>query len=286
MSKKPTKTPRVPENEPLSATETQTLELMKTTYADRLANVPENTLIRYIRGYKDDVAPREKAMDMLGKMLTWRETMKVDEIAKSTLPKADVMKQIWPSGLHGCGKEGHPILVNRVGQVDGNKLTAEFTMEDVTKFHIHEMEALDAHKESESKQRGKRVYKHIAILDLKGLGMGHLKERFTEPMKKFISIDQDNYPETLFVMIVVNAGMIMKAAWKIVSVFIDPITKENIKFGNEHLATYIDAANIPKIYGGACACAGGKCLEVPFQSGDAAAKVEIAASETVTPDAE
>ena len=287
MSKaKPTKTPRVPENDPLSPAEQQILDLMKSTYGTRLNSISENTLIRYIRGYKDDAAPSDKALEMLGKMLTWRETNHIEQVSKEKLPKSEIFKSIWPSGLHGVGKDGHPILINRVGQVDGAKLTKEFTMDEVTKFHIQEMESLDAHKESESKSRGRRVYKHIVILDLKGLGMGHLKERFTTPMKQFISIDQDNYPETLHVMIVVNAGMLMKAAWKIAGAFIDPITKENIKFGSEHLPTYIDAANLPKIYGGHCGCAGGKCLEVPFVSGDASAKIEIqpepaAAGETI-----
>ena len=259
----------------------QIMDAMKSTYTTRLATIPENTLVRYVRGYKDDPHPKEKALEMLGKMLTWRETEKVDALATETLPKADVFKRIWPSGLHGHGKDGHPILINRVGAVDGSKLTKEFSMDDVTKFHIQEMEALDRYKEAASKAQGRRVYKHIAVLDLKGLGMSHLSSKFTDPMKKFIHIDQDNYPETLFVMIVVNAGMLLKTAWKIVSKFIDPITKERIKFGNDALTEYIDAGNIPKIYGGACKCAGGKCLEVPFEEGDKTAKVEIAAGEKV-----
>ena len=252
---------------------------MKAQFSGRLEHVGENTLIRYIRGYKDDAHPRDKAMDMLGKMLTWRETERVDALVKETLPKGDVFKKIWPSGLHGHGKDGHPILINRVGQVDGSKLTKEFSMDDVTKFHIQEMESLDKYKDEASKTTGRRIYKHIAILDLKGLGMSHLGSKFTEPMKKFIQIDQDNYPETLHVMIVVNAGMLMKAAWKIAGSFIDPLTKERIKFGNAHLAEYIDAANMPAIYGGACKCAGGKCCEVQFVEGDKGAVATVVADE-------
>jgi len=277
-TKKITKTPRVPEGDALSQTELDILSAMKDQYGVRLNNIPENTCVRYIRGYKDDPLPREKAIAMLGKMLTWREETKVDEIIKETLPKGAQFKSIWPSGLHGVGREGNPILVNRVGQVDSNRLYKEFNMDEVLKFHIQEMEALDSLKESQCKARNVRLYQHIAILDLKGLGLSHLKERFTDPLKKFINIDQDFYPESLYVMIIVNAGLIMKAAWKIASVFIDPLTKEKIKFGAEHLATYIDPANLPKIYGGACGCAGGKCVENPFIAGaDANAAVTIAA---------
>lgn len=251
---------------------------MRAKFGDRLKNISENTLIRYIRGYKDDPHPKEKSLEMLEKMIQWREDQKIDEVLKESLPKPEVFKHIWPSGIHGQGKDGHPILVNRVGAVDGSKLTKEFTMEEVTKYHIQEMENLNTVKEEASKAQGKRVYKHIAILDLKGLGLSHISGKFQTPMKQFIAIDQDFYPETLYVMIVVNAGLVVKTAWKIASQFIDPITKERIKFGNEHLVEYIDAANIPAIYKGKCGCSGGKCLEVPFVAGtDASAKVEIAA---------
>ena len=228
----------------------QILQAMKTQFAARLANVSDLTLIRYIRGYKDDPHPREKALDMLNKMLTWRETEHIDKLVATQLPKGDVFKSIWPSGVYGHGKEGHPILINRIGAVDASRLSKEFSMDDALKFHIQEMESLDRYKDAASKQYNRRIYKHIAILDLKGLGMSHLGSKFTDPMKKFVAVDQDFYPETLHVMIVVNAGFIVKAAWKIASGMLDPLTKERIKFGNQHLKEYIDESNIPKIYGG------------------------------------
>jgi len=283
---KPKATPRIPEDQPLSAQEQEILAAMKAQFGDRLKTISESTLIRYIRGYKDDPHPKEKAIEMLGKMLTWRESNKIDELVKQTLPKGDVFKHIWPSGVHGVGKEGHPILVNRLGAVDGSKLTKEFTMDQVTQFHIQEMESLNSAKEAASSLQQRRIYKHIAILDLKGLSMSHLSEKFRGPMKQFVSIDQDFYPETLHVMIIVNSGMIMKAAWKIASHWIDPITKERIKFGNQYLTEYIDAANIPAIYHGHCGCAGGKCLETPFIPGkDANAAVVLppASKEAVDP---
>ena len=232
---------------------------MKTTYAGRLNHVSENTLIRYIRGYKDNANPKAMAIEMLGKMLTWRETEHIDTLNTTQLPKAEVFKKIWPSGVYGHGKEGHPILINRIGAVDASKLSKEFTMDEALKFHIQEMESLDKVRDAATAKYGRRIYKHIAILDLKGLSMSHLGSKFTEPMKKFISVDQDFYPETLHVMIVVNAGMLVKAAWKIAQGLLDPLTKERIKFGNSSLAEYIDAANIPKIYGGQ--------LDTPFTVG-------------------
>ena len=249
---------------------------MRSTYAGRLSGVSENTLIRYIRGYKDDLHPKEKALEMLGKMLKWREERGVEALVRETLPKADAFHRIWPSGLHGHGKDGHPVLINRIGQVDGSRLMKEFSMEEVIKFHVQEMEGLDAAKDEATRRLGVRLYKHIAVVDLKGLSMGHLRDRFMQPMKQFVDIDQDYYPETLHVMVVVNANMLVKAAWKIVSRWLDPITKERIRFGNDALTEFMDAGNLPKLYGGHCKCAGGKCLEVPFVEGDKTATVAIA----------
>jgi hypothetical protein len=69
---------------------------------------------------------------------TWREEQKVDEIVATVLPRGDEFKKIWQNGVHGFGKDGNLIYVDRVGQVDPSKLMGKngFAMEDVVKFHV------------------------------------------------------------------------------------------------------------------------------------------------------
>ena len=125
-------------------------------------------------------------------MQTWREEQKVDEIVATVLPRGDEFKKIWPSGTHGFGKAGNLIYVDRVGQVEPSKLTGKngFTMDEVQRFHIQMMEGVNRQKELQYAATGSVKYKNLVILDLDGLGMGHMGSKFTGPMKSFIKIDQ------------------------------------------------------------------------------------------------
>jgi hypothetical protein len=200
---------------------------------------------------------------------TWREEEKVDEIVATRLPREDEFKKIWPSGTHGFGKEGNLIYVDRVGSVEPSKLMGShgFSMDDVKKFHVQMMEGVNRLKEQQYAATGATKYKNIVILDLDGMGMSHMGSKFTAPMKSFIKIDQEYYPESLYQMVVTNAGWVVKTVWAMVSPFIDPITKERIKFGEKHLPEIIDAEQIPKFLGGKCKCKDGKCLFEPFVAG-------------------
>ena len=134
-------------------------------------------------------------------------------------------------------------------------------------LQIQMMERVNRLKEEAYAATGVLKYKNIVILDLAGMGMSHMGSKFTAPMKSFIQIDQDFYPESLYQMVVTNAGWIVKSLWAIASPFIDPLTKERIKFGEKHLAEIIDVEQIPKFLGGKCKCKDGKCLQEPFVPG-------------------
>ena len=138
-------------------------------------------------------------------------------------------------------------------------------MDDVKKFHIQMMERVNRLKEEQYAQTGVTKYKNIVILDLAGMGMSHMGSKFTAPMKSFIQIDQEYYPESLYQMVITNAGWVVKTLWAMVSPFIDPLTKERIKFGEKHLTEIIDVEQIPKFLGGKCKCE--KCLYTPFVAG-------------------
>jgi hypothetical protein len=217
----------------------------------------------------------DKSIEMLGKMLTWREEQRVDETVATVFPRAKEFAQVWPSGLHGMGKEGHLVYLDRIGHVKPDKLLGKdgFTLDEVGKFHIQMMERVNRAKEQQYAATGNVKYKHIVVLDLDGIGARHLGASFTGPLKSFLKIDQEYYPESLFQMVICNAGFAVRSMWNVLSLFIDPLTKERIKFGAKHLPELIDVEQIPAYLGGRCKCAGGKCLVEPFAAGYEAASL-------------
>jgi len=234
----------------------------------RLENINDYTLLRFIRGYSHMEKPDEKAQEMLEKFMDWRDKMNVDVIVRSKIPWTQDVLDAWPSGLHGFGKLGHPVYIERVGMIDVLSLLSRGL--DITKImpvHIQVMESLVALTDKMTAERGKLLYKRIVILDLKGFGMKHITKPFYGPLKGLIDVDQYFYPETLYRLIVVNAPFLVQALWAIMKPWLDPITQSKIVWGNDKLEKYIDKTDIPRFLNGTCKCKDGKCLRTTFFSG-------------------
>jgi len=96
------------------------------------------------------------------------------------------------------------------------------------------------------------------MLNIEGFSMGKLKEKSREFVKIAISIGQDNYPEIMSKMYIVNAPFMFKGAWAVISPFIDAKTKKKISIlgsgYQKDLFKYVDPSNVPVELGGDCTC--------------------------------
>lgn len=80
----------------------------------------------------------------------------------------------------------------------------------------------------------------------------------TGDVKKFlnltIGITQQNYPETLGQMFIINAGILFSATWVIIKPLLDPVTVSKIHIfsgsGKKELLELIGAQNLPQFLGG------------------------------------
>lgn len=82
--------------------------------------------------------------------------------------------------------------------------------------------------------------------------MAESDEVSKESMKKFMPILNDYYPETLRAFYVLGAGIIYRALWKVVSIFVAKRTEEKINLLEEveNLNYFISADNLDQEYGG------------------------------------
>ena len=69
-----------------------------------------------------------------------------------------------------------------------------------------------------------------------------------------IGITQDNYPETLGKMFIINSGMLFSGVWTIFKHTMDTVTQKKIHIisgsGKKELLEIIEAKNLPKFLGG------------------------------------
>ncbi|XP_009786700.1 phosphatidylinositol/phosphatidylcholine transfer protein SFH12-like isoform X2 [Nicotiana tabacum] len=215
-------------------------------------------MLRFLKARKFDL---EKTKQMWSDMLNWRKEFGADTIMEDFefKEKEEVVKY-YPQGHHGVDKDGRPVYIERIGQVDSTKLLQVTTMDRYLKYHVQEFERTFNDKlPACSIAAKKHIDTSTTILDVQGVGLKNFNKSARDLLQCIQGVDGNNYPESLCRMYIINAGSGFRLLWNSVKSFLDPKTTAKINvLGNKYqskLLEIIDGSELPEFLGGTCTCA-------------------------------
>ncbi len=174
--------------------------------------ITKTAILRFYRGQQHN---EEQAHKCLLAHLKWRQDNHIDDI------KEDDFKNKYKTGKILAEKEyvdlkNHPMIVI----FPGKHHTHNTNLDELKKMVIYFMEQMLKRADS----IGERV---VICFNMDGFKLTSMDY---DVVKLFISVLQDNYPDTLYVCYIINSPFIFKACWSMIKMWMDPITLEKIKF--------------------------------------------------------
>jgi hypothetical protein len=210
-------------------------------------------LDRFLTANKGNV---KKALDQLKRTVQWRrENVQGQASMQERVPPYnDYFGDKLYQAFHGVDKRGRPIIIERMGHIPYDQILAEVPAEHLYQRHIWQMEELDRRCKEMAAKSGSDIHQFILILDTKDFKI-QMNNKKLEMFKAVLKIDADYYPETLGQIFIINAPMVFRSIWAVVSNFVDKKTRTKINFigsDNRKLLEFVDASQLPIEFGGCC----------------------------------
>ncbi|KAL5501505.1 hypothetical protein ACEPAH_8765 [Sanghuangporus vaninii] len=230
-----------------------------TEKGDSLGTQYDWVLLRFLRARKYNL---KNAKIMIKNCLEWRRTVQgvgIDELYRKLDPydypeRQEVFKH-WPIWYH---KKGRPINVQSLGAIEVAALYKVMTPDRFWETIVVTAEGAMREILAGCSYAAERVVDDIlVIVDLKNFGLGKFWQ-MKDLVRDSFQFSQDYFPETMGLLVVINAPYTFTAIWAAVKPMLAKETQDKVRiFSSDYvpfLLEHVDAANLPESLGGNCTC--------------------------------
>jgi len=214
--------------------------------------------LRFLRASKWDV---EVAVERMEDHLRWRRDFGFREVMQKEpreileCDPADV-NRFYPHWQLGFDKQHRPILLKQYGPLEIWNLLEVTTMENLVRYHVWwQQKGIEIMKHKSAQERAP-VETYTIILDVEGMSVKQVTRDFLKLVQTIAGIDQNEFPERLGAMFIINVPSIFPFVFRGVKPFLDPETVKKFQIYAKPaewvpaLHEIVDPGTLPPKYGG------------------------------------
>ncbi|KAF8794832.1 SEC14-like protein 2 like protein [Argiope bruennichi] len=227
-------------------------ELKNRTINDVTPKMLEDNYLfyRFLKAREFDL---QKAEDMLRKNIAWRKRYNVDTILTDYTPP-EVLEKYYPVSFIGYDKNGFPVRYIDFA-TDQKGIYNSVKKSDLVKFSIYKLEQDSELLKAQSQKLGKPITKVSYIYNFEGMTISKATDKTSiELLLLGARIFQDNYPERLKEIYVINAAAYFSIMFSVVKTLAPQLFNKIYILGaekwREELIEVIDADALPAFLGG------------------------------------
>ncbi|KAF3851889.1 hypothetical protein F7725_005244 [Dissostichus mawsoni] len=235
---------------PINAKDSNSQDTRRTAAHFRQTSLRTSTILRFLRA-RDFTHGNGREFPL--------PVADLEEAAPGGLPAGDLeltsgLQDFYTGGWHHHDRDGRPLYVLRLGQMDTKGLVRALGEESLLR-----------HVLSINEEGLRRCEENTKLLDMSS-GSGGAEHASpvaagVKALLRIIEVVEANYPETLGRLLILRAPRVFPVLWTLVSPFIDENTRKKflIYAGNDYqgpggLVDYIDKEIIPDFLAGECMC--------------------------------
>ncbi|KAB0405321.1 hypothetical protein E2I00_010025 [Balaenoptera physalus] len=126
------------------------------------------------------------------------------DLQKSEAMFHKVIQKYMPGALCGYDHDSCPVWYDIIGPLDPKGLLFSVTKQDLLKTKMRNCECILRECDLQTERLGRKIETIVMIFDCEGLGLKHFWKPLVEVYQEFFDLLEENYPETLKFMLIVE----------------------------------------------------------------------------------